>query len=69
MLLKKMLLGWVTIGQKNVTFRLFSNPFDWAIILIKDGKAYVDSQSSEDMAIKKEHQPKVVSLVHIEKDL
>ena len=27
--------------------------YDWAIILIKDGKAYVDSQSSEDMAIQK----------------
>ena len=27
--------------------------YDWAIILIKDGKAYVDSQSSEDIAIQK----------------
>lgn len=27
--------------------------YDWAIILIKDGKAYIDSQSSEDMASQK----------------
>jgi glutaminyl-tRNA synthetase len=31
----------------------FLTLFDWAIQLIKDGKAYIDSQSSEDMAIQK----------------
>lgn len=31
----------------------FSQLFDWAVQMIKDGKAYVDSQSSEDMAQQK----------------
>lgn len=31
----------------------FSQLFDWAILMIKDGKAYVDSQSSEAMARQK----------------
>ncbi len=31
----------------------FQQLYDWAILLIKDGKAYVDSQSSEEMRIQK----------------
>ena len=31
----------------------FQQLYDWAVELIKKGKAYVDSQSSEDMAIQK----------------
>ena len=31
----------------------FQQLYDWAVALIKDGKAYVDSQSSEDMASQK----------------
>ena len=31
----------------------FQQLYDWAVILIKDGKAYVDSQSSEEMARQK----------------
>jgi len=31
----------------------FQQLYDWAILLIKKGKAYVDSQSSEEMAIQK----------------
>lgn len=31
----------------------FRQLYDWAVILIKEGKAYVDSQSSEDMAAQK----------------
>lgn len=31
----------------------FQQLFDWAVLLIKDGKAYVDSQSSEEMATQK----------------
>jgi glutaminyl-tRNA synthetase len=31
----------------------FQQLFDWAVILIKNGKAYVDDQSSEEMAIQK----------------
>ena len=31
----------------------FQQLYDWAILMIKKGKAYVDSQSSEDMAIQK----------------
>ena len=31
----------------------FQELYDWAVELIKKGKAYVDSQSSEDMAIQK----------------
>ena len=31
----------------------FQQLYDWAILMIKNGKAYVDSQSSEEMAIQK----------------
>jgi len=31
----------------------FQQLYDWAVMLIKDGKAYVDSQSSEDIATQK----------------
>ncbi|PWA06939.1 glutamine--tRNA ligase/YqeY domain fusion protein [Flavobacterium psychrotolerans] len=31
----------------------FQQLYDWAIVMIKKGKAYVDSQSSDDMAIQK----------------
>ena len=31
----------------------FQQLFDWAVLLIKDGKAYVDSQSSEEMRVQK----------------
>ncbi len=31
----------------------FQQLYDWAVLLIKEGKAYVDDQSSEDMAIQK----------------
>ncbi|WP_418649241.1 glutamine--tRNA ligase/YqeY domain fusion protein [Tenacibaculum aestuariivivum] len=31
----------------------FQQLYDWAVLLIKDGKAYVDSQSSEEMRIQK----------------
>jgi glutaminyl-tRNA synthetase len=33
----------------------FQQLYDWAVEMIKNNKAYVDSQSSEDMAIQKEH--------------
>ena len=31
----------------------FQQLYDWAVLLIKEGKAYVDSQSSEEMAVQK----------------
>jgi glutaminyl-tRNA synthetase len=31
----------------------FQQLYDWAVVMIKNGKAYVDSQSSEEMAIQK----------------
>ncbi len=31
----------------------FQQLYDWAVLMIKNGKAYVDSQSSEDMAVQK----------------
>ncbi|MCI2229869.1 glutamine--tRNA ligase/YqeY domain fusion protein [Polaribacter sp. MSW13] len=31
----------------------FQQLYDWAVLLIKDGKAYIDSQSSEEMRIQK----------------
>ena len=31
----------------------FQQLYDWAVLMIKNGKAYIDSQSSEDMAIQK----------------
>ncbi|MFY0712148.1 glutamine--tRNA ligase/YqeY domain fusion protein [Seonamhaeicola sp. NFXS20] len=31
----------------------FQQLYDWAVLMIKDGKAYVDSQTSEEMAVQK----------------
>ena len=31
----------------------FQQLYEWAVIMIKNGKAYVDSQSSEDMSLQK----------------
>jgi glutaminyl-tRNA synthetase len=33
----------------------FQQLYDWSVEMIKNNKAYVDSQSSEEMAIQKEH--------------
>lgn len=35
----------------------FQQLYDWAIRMIQEGKAYVDSQTSEDMRVQKEHLP------------
>ena len=39
--------------QENYASDYFKQLYDWAILMIKNGKAYIDSQSSEDMAIQK----------------
>ena len=46
---------WLGYKWKNELYssNYFQILYDWAIQLIKDGKAYIDSQSSEDMAIQK----------------
>ena len=46
-------LGFKWHGEVRYTSAYFQQLFDWAIEFIKKGKAYVDSQSSEDMAIQK----------------
>lgn len=48
-------VAWLGYTWDKVCFSsdYFQQLYDWAIQLIKDGKAYVDSQSSEDMAIQK----------------
>ena len=48
--LKWMGLDW---AEECYSSDYFQQLYDWAILLIKNGKAYVDSQSSEDMAIQK----------------
>ena len=48
-------ISWLgyTWDQECYSSDYFDQLFDWAVLMIKDGKAYVDSQSSEDMAKQK----------------
>lgn len=48
-------ISWLgyTWDQECYSSDYFDQLFDWAVLMIKDGKAYVDSQSSEDMATQK----------------
>ena len=48
-------VSWLGYKWDKVCFSsdYFQQLYDWAVMLIKEGKAYVDSQSSEDMAIQK----------------
>lgn len=48
-------VAWLGYQWENELYSsdYFQNLYDWAILLIKDGKAYVDSQSSEAMAEQK----------------
>ena len=48
-------ISWLGYSWANECYSsdYFQQLFDWAILLIKDGKAYVDSQSSEDMRTQK----------------
>lgn len=39
--------------QEHYASDYFQQLYDWAVLMIKNGKAYIDSQSSEDMAIQK----------------
>lgn len=40
-------------AQEHYASDYFQQLYDWAVLMIKNGKAYVDSQSSEDMATQK----------------
>ena len=44
-------VAWLGYSWENELYSsdYFQQLFDWAVLLIKDGKAYVDSQSSEEM--------------------
>ena len=48
-------ISWLGYSWANECYSsdYFQQLFDWAILLIKDGKAYVDSQSSEEMRTQK----------------
>ncbi len=48
-------ISWLGYKWANELYssNYFQQLYDWAILLIKDGKAYVDSQSSEDMRVQK----------------
>ncbi|GAB7256022.1 glutamine--tRNA ligase/YqeY domain fusion protein [Polaribacter sp. OB-PA-B3] len=48
-------IAWLGYTWANECYSsdYFQQLYDWAILLIKDGKAYVDSQSSEEMRIQK----------------
>ena len=48
-------ISWLGYKWANECYSsdYFQQLFDWAILLIKDGKAYVDSQSSEEMRVQK----------------
>ena len=48
-------IAWLGYNWANECYSsdYFQQLYDWAILLIKDGKAYVDSQTSEEMRIQK----------------
>jgi len=48
-------IAWLGYQWANECYSsdYFQQLYDWAVLLIKDGKAYVDSQSSEEMRIQK----------------
>ena len=48
-------VSWLGYQWENELYSsdYFQQLYDWAVLLIKDGKAYVDSQSSEEMRIQK----------------
>lgn len=48
-------ISWLGYKWANELYSsdYFQQLYDWAVLLIKDGKAYVDSQSSEDMRVQK----------------
>ena len=48
-------IAWLGYSWANECYSsdYFQQLFDWAVLLIKDGKAYVDSQSSEEMRAQK----------------
>ena len=48
-------ISWLGYQWKNECYSsdYFQQLYDWALLLIKDGKAYVDSQTSEEMRIQK----------------
>jgi glutaminyl-tRNA synthetase len=48
-------ISWMGYSWANECYSsdYFQQLFDWAVLLIKDGKAYVDSQSSEEMRAQK----------------
>ena len=48
-------ISWLGYSWSNECYSsdYFQQLYDWAILLIKDGKAYVDSQSSEEMRAQK----------------
>jgi glutaminyl-tRNA synthetase len=43
------------LTEERYSSDYFQQLYDWSVEMIKNNKAYVDSQSSEDMAIQKEH--------------
>jgi glutaminyl-tRNA synthetase len=48
-------LKWLGFNwaEEHYASDYFQQLYDWAVAMIKNGKAYIDSQSSEDMAIQK----------------
>ena len=48
-------ISWLGYSWANECYSsdYFQQLFDWAVLLIKDGKAYVDAQTSEEMRIQK----------------
>ncbi len=48
-------IAWLGYNWANECYSsdYFQQLYDWAILLIKDGKAYVDSQTSEEMRLQK----------------
>lgn len=48
-------ISWLGYSWANECYSsdYFQQLYDWAVLLIKDGKAYVDSQTSEEMRVQK----------------
>ena len=46
-------LGFDWVGEPVYTSDYFQQLYDWAVLLIKAGKAYVDDQSADEIAAQK----------------
>ncbi|GIS21250.1 MAG: hypothetical protein CM15mP121_1020 [Bacteroidota bacterium] len=58
-------ISWLGYSWKKITYSSdnFDQLYEWALYLISIEKAYVDSQTSEEIASQKEHQQHLAKTV------